>query len=384
MSYFAEMTDTKTILADLKTVASQDLTNATSMPKDIYINEEILAREIDRLFLNEWICAGRSDELAKQGDYMSFDLCHQPLILVRNKQGGINALSNICRHRMMRLVSGTGNSKSFSCPYHAWTYNIEGELVAAPFMDKTGCFHKEELSLPSVRCEEYEGWIYVSLNQDIAPVKELLADLSPLIAPYRMSQYISIFQEEFIWNCNWKSLTENFMESYHLPVAHKETVGTHYIPDETAFDDKASSDHFTYQTFIKADGAFVGTAHEDNKHLTGQLRNQSIMPTIFPAHMYVLAPDHLWYLCLQPHGVGQVKAKYGAALAPELLAAAEDKEALIADIKRFFDKVQDEDRFVVESIYQGAKAPLARSGPLSWLEQENHHFTQYLARKLCV
>ena len=377
------MTDITTILADLKTAASQKLANATTMPKDIYTNEDILAREIDTLFLTEWLCAGRSDELAHQGDYMSFDLCHQPLILVRNQQGGINALSNICRHRMMRLVSGTGNAKGFTCPYHAWTYDIAGDLVAAPYMDKTDCFHKEELSLPAVRCEEYEGWIYVSLNQDIAPVKEMLSDLSPLIAPYQMSSYQTIFHEEFIWDCNWKSLTENFMESYHLPVAHKQTVGTHYIPDETAFHDKASCAHFTYQTFMKADGAFVGTAHVDNHHLTGLLRNQSIMPTIFPAHMYVLAPDHLWYLCLQPSGVGRVKAKYGAALAPEVLAAADDKTALIKDIKDFLDKVQEEDRFVVESIYQGAKAPLARSGPLSWLEHENHQFTQYLARKLC-
>lgn len=377
------MTDISAILADLKTVASRHLENATTMPKDMYTNEAILAREIEALFLNEWICAGRSDELVHQGDYMSFDLCHQPLILVRNQQGVINALSNICRHRMMRLVSGTGNSKGFTCPYHAWMYNIEGDLVAAPYMDKTECFHKEELSLPLVRCEEYEGWIYVSLNHDIAPVKELLSDLSPLIAPYHMSDYQTIFHEEFIWDCNWKSLTENFMESYHLPVAHKQTVGTHYIPDETAFHDKGSFDHFTYQTFKKADGAFVGTAHSENHHLEGALRNQSIMPTIFPAHMYVLAPDHLWYLCLQPSGVGRVKAKYGAALAPEVLAAADDKDALITDIKRFLDKVQEEDRFVVESIYQGAKAPLARSGPLSWLEQENHHFTQYLARKLC-
>ena len=377
------MTDITTILADLKTAASQKLANATTMPKDIYTNEDILAREIETLFLTEWLCAGRSDELAHQGDYMSFDLCHQPLILVRNQQGGINALSNICRHRMMRLVSGTGNAKGFTCPYHAWTYDIAGDLVAAPYMDKTDCFHKEELSLPAVRCEEYEGWIYVSLNQDIAPVKEMLSDLSPLIAPYQMSDYQTIFHEEFIWDCNWKSLTENFMESYHLPVAHKQTVGTHYIPDETAFHDKASCAHFTYQTFMKADGAFVGTAHKDNHHLQGALRNQSIMPTVFPAHMYILAPDHLWYLSLQPAGVGRVKAKYGAALAPEVLAAADDKATLIADIKCFLDKVQDEDRVVVESIYQGAKAPLARSGPLSWLEQENHHFTQYLASKLC-
>ena len=139
------MNDVKTILADLKTAASRQLTNATTMPKEMYSNDAILAREIEALFLTEWICAGRSDELVQYGDYMSFDLCHQPLILVRNQQGGINALSNICRHRMMRLVSGTGNVKAFSCPYHAWMYNIEGDLVAALLWIKQRALLKKSL-----------------------------------------------------------------------------------------------------------------------------------------------------------------------------------------------------------------------------------------------
>jgi len=165
-------------------------------------------------------------------------------------------------------------------------------------------------------------------------------------------------------------------------VAHQQTVGADIVLDETSFARDVTSPHFTYQYFTKADGAFVGTAHPDNTHLTGQARQRSVMPTIFPSHMYVLAPDHLWYLSLQPRGTGQVEIKYGAALAPEVLAASPDPERLIADVKSFLDKVQEEDRFVVESISQGARAPLAQQGPLSWLEAEAHDFTRYLARRL--
>jgi len=107
------------------------------------------------------------------------------------------------------------------------------------------------------------------------------------------------------------------------------------------------------------------------------------MPTVFPGHMYVLAPDHLWYLCLQPKGHDKVSIKYGAAIAPEVLSVQADKQAFIAKTKAFLDIVQVEDRGVVEGIYRGALSPLGTPGPLSWLERENHEFTQYLARHLC-
>jgi choline monooxygenase len=104
---------------------------------------------------------------------------------------------------------------------------------------------------------------------------------------------------------------------------------------------------------------------------------------VFPGHMFVLAPDHLWYLCLQPLGSQRVAIKYGAAVPPEVLAGQEDVEAFVARTKAFLDRVQVEDRDVVEGIFRGAMSPLGTPGPLSWLERENHEFTQYLARRLC-
>jgi phenylpropionate dioxygenase-like ring-hydroxylating dioxygenase large terminal subunit len=173
------------------------------------------------------------------------------------------------------------------------------------------------------------------------------------------------------------------MEGYHLPVAHKNTVGAHFGLMDTKFDDRGSFDFFTYQTFTKSGSAPVGSAHPDNKTLSGEARNTSIMPTIFPSHMYVLAPDHLWYLSLQPMGTDRVSILYGAAIAPEVLAAQKNVDDYIAKTRAFLDDVQEEDRFVVENIFKGAQAPLSTSGPLSWLERENHEFTQYLARRLC-
>ena len=189
------------ILSSLKTLACQPLPNATAMPKAMYVSPNILQLEIERLFYQEWICAGRSDEIPNAGDFMSFDLLDQPLILIRQKagdgknNGDIQAISNVCRHRMMRLVDGKGQAKKFTCPYHAWTYNLDGDLIAAPYMDRTDCFNKVDIKLPHVRTEVHMGWIYVSLSPDIAPVAEMLAPLGEVVAPYQMGNYVTIFTE---------------------------------------------------------------------------------------------------------------------------------------------------------------------------------------------
>ena len=371
------------VLTSLKKLAATPLEAATAPPKAIYTLPDITAHEMDRIFASEWLCAGRADELPNPGDYMAFECGAQPLIIIRGADGALSARSNICRHRMMRLVEGRGNTRKFTCPYHAWTYNLEGQLVGAAYMDRTTCFNKSDIQLPAVRCEEYLGWIYVCLDPDVEPVAHMLADLTEKLLPYNMQNYVTIFTEDHVWDTNWKCLTENFMEGYHLPVAHRDTVGGHFLVEETQFDERGSFPHFTSQLFVKTGTAPVGTAHPDNTSLTGKWRNISVMPTVFPCHMYVLAPDHLWYLALQPDGPGRTRIRYGAALAPEVLAAQSDPETYIAETKTFLDAVQLEDKNVVEGIFAGAKAPLSSPGPLSWLERENHEFTQYLARRLC-
>ena len=371
------------ILAELKALGARQLAEATAPPKGIYSSPDILALEQERIFGAGWLCAGRADEIARPGDYMTFEMGPQPVILVRGKDGAVLAHANTCRHRMMRLVEGKGNASRFTCPYHAWTYGLDGGLVAAPHMDQTSCFDKKELSLADIRCEIYQGWIYVTLNGGARPVADMLAPLTSVIERYGQEHYRTIFTEEHVWDTNWKCLTENFMESYHLPVAHRETVGANFTVSENTFGEAGDEDDFAFQFFTKTEGAPVGRAHPANDRLEGDWRRTSVMPTVFPSHMYVLAPDHLWYLSLQPDGVGRTRIRYGAALAPEVMDSADDSLALIAEKKAFLDKVQVEDKHVVEGIFNGAMSPLAVPGPLSWMEQENHQFARYLARHLC-
>jgi len=374
------MSGTETLLAELARLANGPLTAATAMPPGLYHDPEIFARERDKLFARGWLCPGLAAEIPKPGDYLSFSINDQPLFVIRG-EGGIRAFANVCLHRMMRLVEGRGSCSRIVCPYHAWTYDTDGQLLAAAHMKRTPGFDPREHHLAEIRCEIWQGWIYVTLDPAAESLSRLLAPLEAMVAPYDMAGYLPIAEHDHVWNTNWKLLTENFMEGYHLPVTHRKTVGAWFPAEDTVFPAETSPG-FTLQTFTKSEGATYGRAHPANTRLEGAQRYTSVMPTVFPSHMYVLAPDHLWYLSLRPKSVGEVHVRFGAALAPEVMASLNDPESFTADLVGFFDRVNAEDRVVVEGLYEGTGAPLAKPGRLSWLEREIHDFMGYLARGL--
>jgi phenylpropionate dioxygenase-like ring-hydroxylating dioxygenase large terminal subunit len=374
--------DTKTTLDLLADRAATPLDQAMSSPPSLYTDPAILDMEIKSIFEKEWHCPGLAADIPEPGDYVTFSIGEQQVFSMRQKDGSIRTFSNICRHRMMQLLEGRGNTKVVVCPYHAWTYSQDGSLRGAPYMDRSETFDRKKFCLPEIRTEIWNGWIYITLNADAPSVAELLAPMNDLVAQFRMDRYVPCETQDHVWQTNWKLLTENFMEGYHLPVAHRATVGQWIGLDDTIFPLDVNP-HFTWQTFTKDETATYGRAAEACDYLEGKWRYTTIMPTVFPAHMYVLAPDHVWYLSLRPKGVGEVHVRFGVALAPERLDAFPNKQAALKDLITFFDHVNEEDRFVVEGIFTGAHGALAQAGPLSWLEREIHDFQKYLAGKLC-
>ena len=372
---------TDDLLRSLGDSANRPLSEATAMEPGLYRSEEILGLEHELIFNREWLCVGRAADIKAPGDYLTFRIGDQPVVTIRGKDGVVRSFANICLHRMMQLLTGSGNCRRIVCPYHAWTYDIDGRVIGAPYMDKSAGFKPREQKLPEIRTEIWHGWVYVTLNPQAPAVAEQLAELDGIVSRYRMEHYVPVATEDYVWNTNWKLLTENFMESYHVPVTHRKTLGSWLPLDDIEFPAETHAG-FTYETFTKGETARYGRAHPANTRLEGRWRYTTVMPTVYPSHMYVAAPDHLWYLSLRPRAVGEVHVRFGVALAPEVLAALEDREAFTRETVAFFDQVNNEDRFVVEGIYGGARAPLARAGRRNWLERELHDFVGYLARRL--
>jgi len=375
------MSEAHNLLAQLSHLANGPANRSTALPPGLYHDNEIFALERRKLFAKGWLCPGLAAEIAKPGDYLTFSIDDQPIFAIRGEDGAIRSFSNVCLHRMMRLLDGRGNCPRIVCPYHAWTYGIDGRLLGAPHMKESPGFEPRKFGLPEIRTEIWEGWIYVTLDPKSESVADLLRPLQGIVAPYAMAGYVPVAAQDHVWATNWKLLTENFMEGYHLPVAHRKTVGAWFPAEETEFP-KESHPGFTWQTFTKDENATYGRAHPANDRLEGRWRFTSVMPTVFPTHMYVLAPDHLWYLSLRPKSIGEVHVRFGAALAPEVMSSLNDPKSFVDELVGFFDRVNGEDKGIVEGLYEGTAAPLARPGRLSWLEREIHDFMGYLARGL--
>jgi phenylpropionate dioxygenase-like ring-hydroxylating dioxygenase large terminal subunit len=144
----------------------------------------------------------------------------------------------------------------------------------------------------------------------------------------------------------------------------------------------ATFEGFSYSTFPRSESLHYGLAHPDNTRLEGKWRYTTVLLKVYPGHLVSLAPDLLWFLSLRPRGAGEVQLRFGVALAPERHASIDDVAAFVTTLTAFFAKVNGEDRAIVEGIYRGSCAPLAASGPFSWLEREIHDFMRYVSQRL--
>ncbi len=353
--------------------------NARAMPPIVYTSEEFLDRETRDIFAKEWICVGRSSSLADPGDYLTYELAGQPILVVRGRDGRLNAMSNVCLHRMSTILHGSGNVRLLSCPYHGWTYNLDGSLRGAPAMGNNRGFCKQSYKLPRIRCEEWLGWIMVTLDENASPVSQRLAEIESLVADFQMAEYLEAFNENFLWNTNWKVLAENFMESYHLPVCHAATIGGHSKMDEAVCPPGRPA--FNFHTILKDGSLPISVAHPKNDELVGDRRRTTYLLSIYPSLLITLTPGYFWYLSLHPNGVGQVRILFGGGLAREFFGNP-DSDRQVSELKELLIDVNEEDRKCTERVYKGLCADLARPGHISHLERPNFLFAQYLAEKV--
>jgi phenylpropionate dioxygenase-like ring-hydroxylating dioxygenase large terminal subunit len=375
------MNDAAEVLDLLVENARRPFDEALSLPPRSYTSNAFHRLEVERIFHREWLCVGRTDDVPDPGDYVTTDLVGAPIITMRTSVGDIRSYSNVCLHRSMRLLNGRGTVKSrIVCPYHAWTYGIDGRLAGAKHMKRTPGFDAGTQHLPPVRTELWDGWIYVTLDPSTPPVGQRLQELQGIIGRYGAERYVKIYHDEFEWQTNWKCLMENFMEDYHLPYVHRKTISGYSPTSEVeVFEGR---DAFSYHLNRKTADAPRGLAHRDNRTLEGDWRRTTVLYAVLPAHLVNLAPDHLWYLTLQPKGTDRVAIRFGLSYAPEFLAEVNDRDAFTAKWRQFFDTVNAEDRAVVEGVRAGAESVLARPGRLCRLERFTYDFGRYLHRKL--
>mgnify|MGYP000903162768 CR=1 FL=1 len=194
---------------------------ARAMPPDVYTSQAFLQQELEQIFAKDWFCVGRADALAKPGDYLTVELAGQPVIVLRGADGGVSAMSNVCLHRMSTLLLGRGHVRSIVCPYHAWTYDLDGTLKGVPLVDK---FAEDprcaDRNLKPVALDVWNGFVFVHLGEQPEPLLTFLGPVASILEPYDFGGMTLVEDQTVHLDCNWKAVVDNFSELYHVDYLH--------------------------------------------------------------------------------------------------------------------------------------------------------------------
>ena len=345
------------------------------MPGAMYSAPEIYDVERDQIFMRNWLCVGREEELLNPGDYLASRVMGEPYLVVRNAQGRINAFSNSCRHRGVEVASGRGSVKQFSCPYHAWTYDLDGHLLGAPLM-KASNIDLSACRLPSLAIEIWQGWIFINFDPNAddltACIKEFIDEFGFLRAD--QCRLAHVFSTEL--DCNWKYVVENLMDVYHVGTIHARSFGKHYrtsAEDHTfkLLDKGGYSFHFKAAPLTSNGQSLFGPMPSLEDHSS----DFACLGFIAPNISFVARWDSLRFWLTWPQGPHK-SLLLGYTLFPESAFSDPEFENKVEQYASFVSEFVEEDREMMESLQNGSDAKLFYPGPMSKLEEPIHHVVQ--------
>lgn len=346
-------------------------TDRQCLPPSFYTDPEWLAYENKNLLEQQWHCIGRADEIRDKGDFFTTELLGEPLLVVRDELGAIKVLANVCRHRNMPVADGSGNSKRFICPYHAWSYKLNGSLIAAPMMHNSS----HACGLPEHRSEIWQGFIYTNLDHSAEALAPQLEELDTLLENYHCDELRHVFVTEEIWPANWKCLVENFMEGYHLSRVHPRTLGDR-TPTKLCEKLPNGAGFTGYRANYPSNAPVRGTSHPD---LSDAERGGSSLFCVYPSQVFSIASDVMVYLALQPAGPDHVRVRWGMSVFDHQMPQ-EEIDARVA----LWHQINEEDKSKLGKVQAALHSQHAVAGPLAPDDFEGtiFDFIEYFSTRL--
>jgi phenylpropionate dioxygenase-like ring-hydroxylating dioxygenase large terminal subunit len=327
-----------------------------------YDDAEILRREQERVFAQSWQYVGRAEEAASVGDYFTAQLGRIPVVVTHAEDGGVRAFANVCLHRGSLVAEGSGNRRTLQCPYHAWTYALDGELRAAPRAE----FDLDGLRLVPLRLERWGPFLFANAAEDAQPLAEVLADVPAQLAAAGIDVDALAFHHRTRWTveANWKVVAENFLECYHCAVAH---------PGFSALVDVSPHAYRLEQ------GRWHSSQHGPLRESGDEQIEHGQFHFLWPTTMINVFPGrpNLSIGSVAPAGTQRTERTLDYFFAP-----GED-ERWIAELLELDDQVGREDTALVERVQRGVAAGVVESGRLlGEAERLVAHFQQLVREAL--
>ena len=353
------------------------------IPPACYADAEIMKRELKAVFHRGWVSLGRSDRWVKTGDYSALDIAGVPVIVVRNKAGELKAFANSCRHRGSQILSGDGNCNKFKCPFHWWTYDLDGKLKVYPRMEKAVDFNPDEFGLVEFPVASQDGFSFISLENRPPPLDDWLGDFESFHGPWGLDQWVSTRVREFEVDCNWKTFIEVFNEYYHLPMVHPDSINWLY-PEPDAVDEV--SGQFTTQ-FGATEGAAALMADSQDqalpaaKGLSGRDCCGTRYTWVYPNLTFAASQDSLWMYQAFPLSADRCRVLQTICFPAETVALSAFENRVIHYYDRIDTALNEDLPFLLQQQI-GLKSKFAKQGRFSALEPSVAKFAYWYSQRM--
>ena len=351
--------------AFVKTTSSYQ-PGARTLSGHYYTSPDILAEEQERIFAHRWVCAGRESELPNPGDYRVLSVAGESIILLRDRGGELRAFFNVCRHRGTQLCSQQSGrfSETIQCPYHAWTYRLDGRLIGAPHMAGTPDFAMSDYPLHAVALSRWEGFVFLNLGTDAGPFDWAFAPVLGRFSRYNLPALTSVRRIEYDVQANWKLILQNYSECLHCPTIHPELSTK--LPYNSGANDLV-------------EGAFLGgymeiSAPNESATMSGracaiplgtvpeQDSARAYYYTLFPTMMLSLHRDYAVYYTVVPVAADRSRVLCEWMVHPD---APSQPGYNITDAEEFWDRTNRQDWDICERSQRGVKSRVYAPGPYS-------------------
>jgi choline monooxygenase len=362
-------------MPNLQLNSERDIARASTLPAPLYFSPLPFEDEKKRIFAATWQVVGHVRQAASPGDYFTFDLVGEPLLIARGEDGVLRGFYNVCRHRAGNPASGCGNRKLFRCGYHGWTYRLDGALLVTPEFDGVEDFNPKDFGLAPVRIEEWFNLIFVNLDSEARPLPESLGELSAQAQKFDFTCMKFSGRRTYDMDCNWKTYIDNYLEGYHVPSVHP---SLNREIDYSAYTVEAYPQHVRQWTPIR--GAQSGDATPRRYQQADQQSGKDLTADyfwIFPNWMLNCYPDNVSLNIILPLGPERTRAIFEWYLPEKDLGSAAAAKALA-----FSDEIQAEDVNICEIVQKNLHSRSYHSGRYSVKQEKGVHAFHQMYREL--
>jgi Rieske 2Fe-2S family protein len=357
---------------------------ARTLPREFYASSEIYAAEIQKIFFRRWLCVGRSDEIPNPGDYVLRQLGDAGVLILRDKAGQVRAFHNTCRHRGTRLCeTASGNvGERIVCPYHSWTYALDGRLLGAPSTADIEGFEKTDYPLHAVHVAVWEGFVFMNLASDPEPFDEAFAPLMEKFSRFNLPALLTARRIEYDVQANWKLLFQNYSECYHCSPVHPALVK---LSPATSGENDLIDGPFLggFMTINESAGSMTMSGRACgapvSRALNADDHRRVYYYSIFPNMLLSLHPDYVMFHALWPVGPQRTMITCGWMFHEDTLR---DPQFDTDDGVKFWDMTNRQDWHICEESQRGVLSPAYRPGPYSPRESLSVAFDREVLKAL--